>query len=606
MTQSLSRQPDARQDGYLPIGGYAAIGDGRTAALVGCDGTIDWLCLPGFDGPFVLGALVDADRGGRFTLAPTGDYAVKRRYVPDTNVLESTFSTASGSVRVTDALTLSADDRPVRELARRVEGVDGDVDLAWSVAPRFDDTQRPARIDRTDYGAFVARGDDETVVVQAWGAGEALVADGEIRGHVVVSAGDSALLVLAASSPHAGSLPFTTRDAVALRLTHTMNWWRSWCGGLSYEGPWREQVLRSALVLKLLVDGATGAMVAAPTMALPERVGGPRNWDYRYCWLRDSSFAVDALLHLGDTDEAKRFFAWLMDASREDHPRLHPFYRLDGTSEIGQRHVDVRGYRDSRPVIDGNRAVDQRQLGNYGDLLQAAALYVDGGHDLDREIGERLAELADHVCEVWSERDSGVWELETERHYTSSKMLCWVALCRAQKLAACGAIPSSGITRWRDVARDIRRFVEDRCWSDERASYVRSAGSEDLDAAVLLGVFFDYAASNAGRFHSTVDALRAELGRGPLLYRYSEMIGAEGTFLACSYWLAHALARLGRVGEAAQIMDEMAPLANDVGLYAEELDPISGSMLGNFPQGLTHLALINAAVAIAEASGAPA
>ncbi len=590
----------ARVEGYLPIRGYAAVGDCHTVALVGCDGSVDWLCLPSFDAPFVLGALLDADRGGRFALAPTAAHEVERRYVPETNVLETTFSTGGGRVRLTDALTLSEDGRPVRELARRIEGLDGEVELAWRVEPRFAHTERPARIDRRD-GALVARRDGEAVVVQAWDAGEPVVADGAVAGRFTVSAGQSALLTLAATWIAEGPLPFAERAQVEARLEHTVAWWRAWCRERSYEGPWREEVMRSALVLKMLVYAPTGAVVAAPTIGLPEAIGGAKNWDYRYSWLRDSSFAVDALMRLGDEAEAGRFFSWLMAASGDGRPRLQPFYRLDGTADIGQRELEVAGYRGSQPVLEGNGAVHQRQLGNYGDLFQAATLYADRGNTFDGETAERLAAIADHVCAAWPDRDSGLWELGTQLHYTASKMLCWVALDRAQKLAGEGKLPGGHAERWREVAGRIRGFVEERCWSEEQGSYVRSADGEELDAGVLLGVFFDYAATDPSRFPRTVDRLREELGRGPLLYRYTGMASDEGAFLACSFWLAHALARLDRLEEAEQLMDELVALANDVGLYSEEMDPSSGDMLGNFPQGLTHLALVNAAVTIVEA-----
>lgn len=605
MSPTGTRPPAPRVEGYLPIRGYAAIGDRHTVALVGCDGSVDWLCLPSFDERFVLGALLDADRGGRFALAPTEPYEVQRRYIPETNVLETTFSTAQGQVRVTDALTIAEDDGGVRELVRLAEalGDGGGVELAWRVEPRFAHTQRPARIDRRDDGALVARRDGEAVVVQAWEAGEPVIEDGAIHGRFTVGAGAGALLTLAATPIEAGPLPFTTRGKVEARLALTIEWWRSWCRGCSYDGPWREEVIRSALVLKMLVYAPTGAIAAAPTTGLPEAIGGSSNWDYRFSWLRDSSFAVDALLRLGDREEAERFISWLMAASREEHPRLQPFYRLDGSSDISQHELELDGYRGSRPVLEGNGAVHQRQLSNYGDVFQLAALYAEDGGVFDGEVRERLGGIADYVCEAWSERDSGLWELGTRRHYTHSKMLCWVALDRAVKLAGEGKLSGEHTDRWREAAARIRDFVEERCWSPQQGSYLRSADAEDFDAGVLLGIVFGYETSEPDRFHRTVDRLREELGRGPLLYRYTGMADREGAFLACSFWLAHALARLERVEEAEQLMDELLVLANDVGLYSEEMDPPSGDMLGNFPQALTQLALINAAVKIAEVRG---
>ncbi|PZS06800.1 MAG: glycoside hydrolase family 15 protein [Solirubrobacterales bacterium] len=594
---AVQRRRPQRTDGYLPIRDYAAIGDRHTVALVGLDGSVDWLCLPGFDGPFVLGALVDSDRGGRFALAPTDDYEVSRRYVPETNVLETTFHTASGCARVTDALTIPLDGRPVRELARRIEGLHGQVRLAWRVAPRFAHTHRPALIESHPDGVVAAR-DGDAVVVQAWAAGEPWIDGDAVCGRVTIESGTPALLALSAISIADGPLPFPARGEIEARLDATIVWWRERWRAATYDGPWREAVLRSGLVLEMLVDADTHAIAAAATTGLPETIGGSRNWDYRFCWLRDSSFAVDALMQLGDDQEAGRFLAWAMEASREHHPRLHPFYRLDGSPAISQQSLDLAGYRGSRPVLEGNGAVDQRQLGNYGDLLQSATLYADRGHGFDDDVAQRLAGIADYVCEAWTERDSGIWELGTRLHYTASKMQCWIALDRAMKLAAAGKIPGENSPRWRESARRIHDFVEERCWSKTLGAYARSADSDELDAGVLVGIFMDYEPSDRQRLHATVDRLREQLGAGPLLYRYTGMPNTEGTFLACAFWTAHALARLQRVPEASTLMDELVGLANDVGLYSEEMGADGHEMLGNFPQALTHLALINAAAAI--------
>ena len=290
-----------------------------------------------------------------------------------------------------------------------------------------------------------------------------------------------------------------------------------------------------------------------------------------------------------------------MAASAEQHPRLHPFYRLDGSSGIAQKQLELAGYRGSRPVLQGNGAVNQRQLGNYGDLFQAATLYADRGFDFDEKTGARLAGIADYVCEAWVERDSGIWELGTRRHYTASKMQCWIALARALKLAGEGKVPGGHEDRWRETAACIRDFVEERCWSDELGAYARSADGDELDAGVLVGVFMDYETSDRQRFHQTVDRLRERLGVGPLLFRYTGMSDTEGTFLACAFWIVHALIRLERLDEAQTLMDELVGLANDVGLYSEEMAADDREMLGNFPQALTHLALINAAVTYVEA-----
>jgi GH15 family glucan-1,4-alpha-glucosidase len=430
--------------------------------------------------------------------------------------------------------------------------------------------------------------------------GLALWTCGVTPGRSVLEAGESAWVVLsdAPGAYDAGSL--------RRRLDATIDFWRSWTRERTYDGPWRDAVLRSALVLKLLTFEPTGAMAAAPTTSLPEAIGGERNWDYRYCWLRDSSFAVDALLRLGDHDSAARFIDWLVDAAGGPDPWPHPFYRLDGSADIGCRELDLDGYAHSRPVREGNSAVGQRQLGALGDLFQTVRLYVDDGFEISPDAADDLERVADHVVDTWRETDSSIWELHDARHYTASKIGCWIALDRAIGLARDGHLPGDAVERWQSARSAIGQFVEERCWSDDLGAYARSADSNDLDAAVLLAAVMDYGGPPA-RLDATIDRVRERLGHGPLVYRYSGASDIEGAFLACSFWLAHALAHRGRRDEAAALFEELLPLANDVGLYSEEIEPGSGRLLGNFPQGLTHMALINAAVTITRAGdrGAP-
>lgn len=588
-----------RVDGHLPIRDYALIGDQHAAALVGIDGSIDWLCAPRFDSPWVFGALLDPERGGRQELRPRGRFEASRRYLPSTSVLETTFHAAGGSVRVTDAMPIGPAGGPVREVVRRIEGLAGEVEMQWRVEPRFDYSQPPAGVERRD-DALVARGGGQAVGVRTWSAGEAVVEEGSVCGDFTVRMGDTALLAVTASSRErhqAGE----RRDGVEARLGHTAGHWRRWCSERAYDGPWRDEVLRSALVLKLLTFAPTGAVAAAPTSSLPEALGGSKNWDYRFSWLRDSSFAVDALLRTGDDEEAARFLAWLMRATEHTHPEVQPFYRLDGTPGIREEELDLPGYRGSRPVRSGNGAASQRQLGSYGDLFQTAWIYASRGHSIDAATGERLAAIADRVTEAWHLADAGIWELGDHRQYTSSKMACWIALDRAVRLAGEGQLPGPSVDRWRAAGSAIAELVERRCWSDSGRSYVRSADGDDLDASVLLGAFMDYGPASNERLAATVDRLREELGEGPHLYRYTGMRGTEGAFYACSFWLVHALARLGRVEEAGEVMEELVGTANDVGLYSEEIDLESGEFLGNFPQALSHLALVNAAVTFHEA-----
>ena len=532
--------------------------------------------------------MLDADRGGSFRLAPEGAFESERRYVPDTNVLETTFRTADGVVRVTDALTLpGAGLVPMRELARRIECLSGTVRMGWEADPRFDYARRRPRVERTE-NRLAFHGAGEAVAVSAWGPEE-------------LKEGDRGLLALTAA--HGEPLVLPARDEVERRLDDTIGFWQGWTRRLTYDGPWDDAVRRSALALRLLVYAPSGAIAAAPTTSLPESVGGVRNWDYRFSWVRDSAFALDALLTLGCREEARSFLWWLMHASQRTHPRLRPLYRLNGDLRAPERSLDLEGYRGSSPVRVGNRAAEQLQLGIYGTLLQCVALYVDAGERLDRDTGRRVAELADLVCSVWQQPDSGIWEVRSEPvHFTHSKLMCWVALDRAVSLAAAGHIPDERVPRWRESAAAIQRFVDERCWSEERRSYVRFAGADELDAALLMAAIVG--CHDDDRARTTVDAVRRELGNGPFVARYlgeDGLPGEEGAFLTCSFWLAHALAETGRPDEAAVLMDELLALANDVGLYAEEIDPHTHELLGNFPQALTHLALVSAACAIAGA-----
>jgi GH15 family glucan-1,4-alpha-glucosidase len=603
-----------RRDGYLPIRDYAAIGDGRTAALVGRDGAIDWLCLPDLDSPSVFAALLDAERGGSFQLTPSSPFDVERRYRPDTNVLETTFATAEGRVRVTDAMPLpGAGLPPGRELLRRVEGLAGEVPMRWRVEPRFGYGARRTRIDRR-IGVPRATAGSTALAVQVWDAGEPSCAEHSISGEFTTAPGSRALLVLSAS--HTEPLVLTSQAEAEERLDRTASFWRRWAESRAYEGPWREAVIRSALVLKLLVYAPSGAIAAAPTTSLPEEIGGERNWDYRFSWLRDAFFTLDAFLALGCPSEADAYLTWLLHASQLTHPRLRVLYALGGGARTPERKLDFAGYHRSRPVRAGNAAGAQLQLDVYGELLQldvygellqTAWRYVESGHELDRETGRRLAAIADEVCRLWDQPDSGIWEVRSEpRHFTQSKQMCWVALDRALRLAEAGHAPTGGVARWRAAGVEIHAFVESRCWSEELRTYVRHPGTTELDASLLFSILIGYRPSAEHRLDGTLDAVIRELRDGPLLDRYrgeDGLRGREGAFLACSFWLVEALARRGRLGEAAELMEELLALANDVGLYAEEIDAASGEFIGNFPQGLVHLALVNAAVACAEANG---
>jgi GH15 family glucan-1,4-alpha-glucosidase len=544
--------------------------------------------------------MLDAERGGSFALRPNDRFAVERRYADGTNVLETTFTTGTGSLRLTDAMTLVPPGRltPLREIVRKVEGVHGEVELEWTVTPRFDYGRRHGRVERrADRVVFTDR--DLALALSVWGA------EPTPHGRIRIAAGEQVLFSLAAADRQPLVLP--GRSDTEARLEYTTTFWRRWSSAKEYGGRWREAVIRSALAIKLLVYAPSGAVTAAATTSLPEEIGGVRNWDYRFAWLRDSSYALDALLGLDCPSEAHAFFFWLMHASRLTQPRLEVLYDLNGGGRTEERELDhLSGYRGSAPVRIGNGAVGQLQLDVYGAVLNSTWLHARHHGDLGGETGRAVARVADYVAAHWRKPDCGIWEVRSApRHFTHSKAMCWVALDRAAKLARDGFIPDRS-ARWQSEADSVRAFVDEECWDERRRSYVRAAGSEELDAALLTLPLVDYDDTRRGRLRDTIDSVRRELADGPLVRRYvgdDGVKGEEGAFLTCSFWLADALGRTGRTEEAAALLDELLGYANDVGLYAEEIDPTSRRFLGNFPQALVHIALINAARSIAGANG---
>jgi GH15 family glucan-1,4-alpha-glucosidase len=589
-----------RIDGYAPIEDYALIGDGRTAALVARDGAIDWLCLPNLDSPSVFAAILDATRGGTFELQPSVPFQSSRRYIPNTNVLETTFMTDGGSVRVVDAMTLP--DRrleAMREIVRSVEGLSGTVPMRWRFAPRF---HYGAGAPRCEWrgGIPVATSGGEAVAVMSWEAGTPAWADHAVHAEFEIRDGARAMLALTGAS--AEPLVFPQRQALDARLDGTIRFWQQWIDARQYQGPWRAEVARSALVLKALIFSPSGASVAAPTTSLPEEIGGERNWDYRFCWLRDSNFMIDALLELGCYDEARSSFWWFMHATALTEPDLHVLYRLDGAIGMAEREIPLDGYRHSRPVRVGNAAFEQMQLDIYGALFETAWLYSEGHHPLDTDTGVVLGRIADRVCEIWRQPDSGIWEVRNGPfQFTHSKVMCWVALDRAARLADRGELPALHAECWLREAAAIEQYVETQCWSDRLRSYTRIAGSDDVDASLLMLPLVGYGRAHAERVHGTIDAVNRQLRHGDFVYRYHAddgVPGGEGCFLNCSFWLVAALATVGRRDEAGALMESLLARANDVGLYSEEVDPQTGAFLGNFPQALVHLALIEAACAL--------
>jgi GH15 family glucan-1,4-alpha-glucosidase len=592
----------SRVDGYAPIGDYAVIGDGRTMALVASDGAVDWWSAPTVDAPPLAGAILDPEKGGTIGLAPVGDYRTSRRYLPDSSVLETTFETDSGSVRVIDSLNAGVNGPlPWTELGRRVEGLSGEVPMRWTIALGRRLTAAEPWLQRHDDFVLVHT-DRQDVCVVADGLGDPVVDGPVLTASCTVRAGDRALLALTAVDRLPLQIPRSS--AVSDRLDETVAYHRRWRGRIHYDGPAEDAVLRSAAVLRQLTSQTTGAQAAAATTSLPERIGGSRNFDYRFAWVRDASFAVDALADLALVEEVHAVLTWLLKALSHTAPEVHVFYTLDGqpASDAMEKVPYLRGYRDSEPVHVGNSAASQLQLGAYGDLIDAVHRAAEIGYRLDARTATMLAGVADRACDLWRLPDAGIWELGDIQHYTISKIGCWVALDRMIGLAEDGQVASLSLPRWRIERERIREWIEQHCWSRTKQSLTFYAGTDDLDAAVLLAARTGFWDGDDPRLATTVEAIREELGAGgPLLYRYTGQQDKEGAFVACSFWLVEALAHLGRVKEADEVLEGMCEYSNDLGLFSEEIDPGTGELLGNFPQALSHLALIGAATALGQA-----
>lgn len=572
--------------GAVPLREYAALGDGRTVALVARDGDIDWLPVPDLDTPPVFSALLDAERGGRIRLRPTAPFTVARDYLPETNVLRTVFRTSSGEVEVVDSLNSGVAGRlPWTELARRVTGLSGAVELEWSVEPGEQWRTRAPWLLGDEYRPVLRVG---TVQLAVCGEGHGPVPDpAGVRGSFVSEPGSTHLVAVLGVDDQPVPLP-EPREIVH-RLGLTEQAWITWTGSCGRIGDLHPSAVRSALALKLLIHSPTATIAAAATTSLPEATDGSKNWDYRYSWLRDTSFTVSALQRLGVREEVHAATTRLLRTMIDDGPVPPVFTALDGGPPGGHDEAEIPGWNGIGPVSTGNDAVDQLQLGVFGDLFALVESYLAAGHVLDAASAEILSRMADTCCDLWRRPDAGIWELPQVRHYTSSKMGCHQALTVAAQLADQGVLAGDP-RRWRYEAGEIETFVNARCWSESKGAYVFHADSHELDASVLLGLGLD----SGDRMSRTIDALRTELGEGPWLYRYTGMRDEESCFVACSFWLVVALSKVGRRTEAQALLEQLRPQANDVGLWAEMIDPETGDFVGNLPQALSHLAHLDA------------
>jgi pentatricopeptide repeat protein len=592
-----------KREPYLPIAEHGIIGDLRSIALVGTDGTIDWFCCPRFDSPSVFGSILDADKGGYYRLAPTADSSAKQLYFPDTNVLITRFLTEEGVGEVEDFMPIGAGEAVDRQqLVRRVVCVRGDIHYRLEVEPRFNYGRDPHEVRLADDNCAFFESKDLTLALDSVTRLERT--DEGVRSEFLLREGDTATFVLEQAEP--GEQPHRHSDEDRRELFEaTVEYWRRWLRNSRYRGRWREMVNRSALTLKLLTYQPTGAIVAAPTTSLPEQLSGQRNWDYRYTWIRDAAFSLYALLRLGFTEEAGAFMDWLTDRFRDPGSGasgpLQIMYGIDGRSELPEETLDhLEGYRGSAPVRIGNAAAAQRQLDIYGELIDSVYLYNKYGTPIYHDAWIELARIVDWVTENWDEADEGIWETRGgQQDFTYSRLMCWVAVERAIRMAQKRGLPAD-LVKWRKSRDEIYHQITDKGWNDERQAFVQHYDTDVLDASLLLMPLVKFIAPTDPRWISTLDAISDELVSDSLVFRYNVaaspdgLEGEEGTFSICSFWYVEALARAGRVDEARLIFEKMLTYGNHLGLYSEEIGP-TGELLGNFPQAFTHLALISAA-----------
>jgi GH15 family glucan-1,4-alpha-glucosidase len=587
---------------FEPIENYGAIGNMRSIALVGMNGSIDFLCFPRFDSPTVFAALLDEERGGRFQIQPQLNHCrVRQLYLPDTNILVTRFMSNDGLVELTDFMPISADAEQPNELVRSVAVVRGDVPFRLLCQPRFNYGRCGHRVEVSDLCAVFSSQDPACPNMALYSTVPLVQGPQDATADFRLKAGERATFVFGGVRPE-GRKP--ELEHIEERFRKTARFWKSWIAKSKYKGRWREMVNRSALILKLLISREHGSLIAAPTFSLPEEIGGVRNWDYRFTWLRDATFTLYALIRLGFVDEAESFIRWLKGRLGDDAERgpLQVMYGIDGRQKLDEIVLDhFRGYESSQPVRIGNAAYQQLQLDIYGEMMDSVYLANKYGDQISHGDWQDVQRILAWLAKNWQRPDEGIWEVRGgAREFLHSRLMCWVAFDRALRLALKRSL-SGPIEEWTRVRDAIREDIFTNFWDEKLQSFVQSKGSKALDAAVFLMPMMRFISPVDPMWHSTMQALEARLVEDTLVHRYDAdktqvdgLPGGEGSFTACSFWYIECLARAGQLEKAQLLFEKMLGYANHLGLYSEELGE-DGRHLGNFPQAFTHLALISAA-----------
>jgi GH15 family glucan-1,4-alpha-glucosidase len=592
---------------YPPIGDYAFISDCHSVALVSRTASIDWCCMPRLDAGSTFGRILDWDRGGYCAIRPTSAHESRREYLEDTLVLATTFRSRGGEARLLDCFAMRRGGRlePRQQLLRVLEVTSGRVRIEVDIRPRFDYGEVRPWVRRHDQGLFTAIGGDDALLVQCDHELERL-REHDIGGFATIGAGERLRLAITSYPPELIDVdvpePISPAE-IDHRLHETVSWWHAWARPIARAG-YAESVgaRRSAIVLKALTYAPTGAVAAAPTTSLPEHLGGRRNWDYRFSWIRDSHFTVRSLTEIGAASEADGFRRFVERSAAGSAESLQIMYGVGGERRLTEIELDLEGYRGSRPVRIGNAASTQRQFDVYGELLDLAWRWHERGHSPDDDYWRFLSSLVERAASIWKQPDQGMWEIRGKpRHFVYSKAMCWVALERGLQIAR-ESLRSAPTRRWRSARDELRATIDRRGYSKRTGTFVQAFGSTALDASLLLLPAFGFIAWNDERMVRTVDAIGEHLVRDGMVCRYATpdgVGGREAPFVACTFWYAECLAHQGRLDDAQAAFDRAVSTANDLGLFSEEFDPSSGELLGNFPQGLSHLSHLTAALAIA-------